>query len=832
MKCVHLGIIVTALTVVSCVSDSMTASKVGPMCAKGACSADEVCEDGECRKGGDACEGATTHHNGFGYCEPGFVCADGDCHARCGDGHCKTDELCCDAGNGPVCMGGSDSGMATCTTCESGFANCDGDWSNGCESLAGVENCGSCGNTCDAGEVCTNGECGVACDDKALKCRNGDKSYCLDASAHMKSCSACEDSYANCDEKFENGCETDLSADAANCGECGSLCDGECISGQCRENCSNGSAPCETDGVFYCADDARNMTGCTICATGFGNCNDDWADGCETNTLGSDDNCGACGEKCLGKTCVDGKCVEPCKDAEIRCNSGESTYCVNMAAGFMTDCGVCAADHDNCNGDWSDGCETTLGTREQCGKCGEKCPDSQVCSEGKCSDDCAGTEIKCVEDGLAFCVKAKDRHLESCDKCETGYANCNDSYTDGCEIKLEALHLDDCEKCSEGYANCDGDWTNGCEVNLTASHRASCESCDENYCLVGGACVSNDSINACGASCSSCADMPNAKESSCFEGACVAEKCETGYELCNGLCIDTQTSVNNCGACGVKCNGSCVNGVCSGDVVKTCGAVGGDVCDLPEMCCANLTTGEYSCRAEGPGYQCFPISPTSCGSSRRNCKYEPDTVKTTCVGGGVCHVLECKPAFHLSSLDPGNECVGNADDACGPVDNIAVSCKSFRGAISGTCTKGYCISSACGTGTTLCNSICADLQTDKYNCGACGRVCTSSDCVGGSCQDGRYHDGCGATGGDGCSSDCCTNLATGEISCVSNSLAYTYYTCSQMKDYFCGPAHVNCTLLENAKTTQCRGGGTCLITECKSGYHVNHNNPGNACVRD
>ncbi len=52
---------------------------------------------------------------------------------------------------------GSDATM----TCTPGTANCDSDWSNGCEKniMADESNCGSCGNECGSGEECISGKC-------------------------------------------------------------------------------------------------------------------------------------------------------------------------------------------------------------------------------------------------------------------------------------------------------------------------------------------------------------------------------------------------------------------------------------------------------------------------------------------------------------------------------------------------------------------------------------------------------------------------------------------------------------------------------------------------
>src|SRR5262249_23041263 len=50
-----------------------------------------------------------------------------------------------------------------------------------------------------------------------------------------------------------------------------------------------------------------------------------------------------------------------------------------------------------------------------------------------------------------------------------------------------------------------------------------------------------------------------------------------------------------------------------------------------------------------------------------------------------------------------------------------------------TCSAGECICTE-----TMCNSGCVDLQTDKLNCGACGRSCalanaSTTSCNGGAC---------------------------------------------------------------------------------------------------
>jgi hypothetical protein len=88
----------------------------------------------------------------------------------------------------------------------------------------------------------------------------------------------CNPGFQNCDGNGANGCETDTSSSATNCGACGHVCPtgGACVAGQCT---------CPPAAPLACN----------------GTC---------VNPTVDPANCGQCGHVCApGHTCVAGSCV-------------------------------------------------------------------------------------------------------------------------------------------------------------------------------------------------------------------------------------------------------------------------------------------------------------------------------------------------------------------------------------------------------------------------------------------------------------------------------------------------------------------------------------------
>jgi hypothetical protein len=84
-----------------------------------------------------------------------------------------------------------------------------------------------------------------------------------------------------------NGCETNLNTNISNCGSCGYAC------------------PTRANATIFCAASTCGFS----CTSGWGNCDGNAVNGCETYLNTSINNCGSCGHVCgTGQSCVAGVC--------------------------------------------------------------------------------------------------------------------------------------------------------------------------------------------------------------------------------------------------------------------------------------------------------------------------------------------------------------------------------------------------------------------------------------------------------------------------------------------------------------------------------------------
>ncbi len=217
-------------------------------------------------------------------------------------------------------MGACVNGSCGIGMCMAGFSDCNKQPNDGCEiNTAGdTANCGGCGKACslaNAMPVCIGGMCGIG------SCNNG---------------------FGDCNKITADGCEANTATDVNNCGGCMMPCAGvpnatpSCSGSKCVASCKAGFGDCDMNYIDGCeanfATDVNNCGGCakpcamkanttavkcassacavSTCAAGFADCNGQYADGCEINTNGDNNNCATCGHICgNGTTCVNGQCV-------------------------------------------------------------------------------------------------------------------------------------------------------------------------------------------------------------------------------------------------------------------------------------------------------------------------------------------------------------------------------------------------------------------------------------------------------------------------------------------------------------------------------------------
>ncbi|MFZ4857114.1 MAG: hypothetical protein ACOYL3_12030 [Desulfuromonadaceae bacterium] len=247
------------------------------------------------------------------------------------------------------------SGVRTCTPDGSSFGICAGEVTPNCggtclDFSSNTDNCGSCGIACahvaNATPGCTGGVCGFTCTSSYGDCDglpvNGCEtnltnsvnncgvcgSRCVYANGYG-ACSSgvcqlsyCSAGYANCDQNPNTGCETNLMNSASNCGACGNTC----------------SLP---NSLSYCQGGA---CGISYCLAGFSNCDGLIANGCETNTMTSTANCGACGRSCTAANgtaaCSQGACsVASCNVSFYNVDGLAANGCECFAPGLNA-CGT------------------------------------------------------------------------------------------------------------------------------------------------------------------------------------------------------------------------------------------------------------------------------------------------------------------------------------------------------------------------------------------------------------------------------------------------------------------------------------------------------------
>ncbi|MCA9644074.1 MAG: hypothetical protein KC492_25450, partial [Myxococcales bacterium] len=190
---------------------------------------------------------------------------------------------------------------------------------------------------------------------------------------------------------------------------------------------------------------------------------------------------------------------------------------------------------------------------------------------------------------------------------------------------------------------------------------------------------------------------------------------------------DASTGTNpQCPAGALLCDQTCVDPTRDATHCGSCATQ----CASDEACVDGQCT--TNCPAE------FSLCGGACVDTRtdiENC----GACGTLCGSGTVCSLgqceLTCGGGLVTCSSGGGTNGDGGGSDYCADLNSDRENCGACANAcgVGQQCLDGNCTYS-CPPGETVCNASCADLQTDPANCGSCGVACANGEaCQAGSC---------------------------------------------------------------------------------------------------
>ncbi|HSQ67678.1 MAG TPA: hypothetical protein VLM85_30920 [Polyangiaceae bacterium] len=186
--------------------------------------------------------------------------------------------------------------------------------------------CGSCNNACEAGAVCSSGQCKIQCDTPTIKCIvDGGGSICADPTSDPNHCGSCTTSCTVVTDAGSllpgpNNPDAGIPFDGGYDGGPGwSLGTASCDASTCGVACPQGMTAC-SDGICYdpqnfhdhcgnCNTACQSTEWCTqghCCSQGTAYCGSSCVD-----VMNDANNCGSCGHVCPSQTpvCSAGACA-------------------------------------------------------------------------------------------------------------------------------------------------------------------------------------------------------------------------------------------------------------------------------------------------------------------------------------------------------------------------------------------------------------------------------------------------------------------------------------------------------------------------------------------
>ncbi len=418
-----------------------------------------------------------------------------------------------------------------------------------------------------------------------------------------------------------------------------------------------------------------------------------------------------------------------------------------------------------------------------------------------CAADEACVDGVCKKKGV--CTPGMDRTCNADSVASALWGHCEDNGTCTCRDGFVLDAAGKCQKtactadsaCPAGLACVDGACVK--KTGCTPGMDQTCSGDDMASSLWGrcnaeGTCTCNAGFEVEAAS-GKCQPVACAAHADCAVGQlCVGGRCEygcaPGQMICAGYCVDLQSNLSHCGACGNACVAGkvCWAGVCTGSVACAADSdcLAGQAC-VSGQCSATTVTCQQVGGTCGPltaaGVDC-PAGTVANGSAG------------ICAPGGGC----CMPVDEDCGAD--NECAAGAACVAG---KCVVGCEAAGGkcgaltAAGVLCDPGYAADGAAGA-CALGGGCCMPQSTGCLSDADCP---PSALCFAGMCEL-----SCQAAGGQ------CAAVTASGVTCPQGWAANGSAGFCGVGGACCVPAFVTC-----AASSDCLAGKVCVDGLCQGG---------------